>query len=80
MNKSCVKHNSWLHHFKSDDVIIYIQNDVVLISIKLLKTCPRKLCAPPPQVINKLTLKRACDDTLIKAQASGKKATCKVWI
>ena len=31
-NKTCVKHNSWLHHFqghfRSDDVIMYIQNKV----------------------------------------------------
>ena len=31
-NESCVKHNSWLRHFKchfrSDDVIMYIQNEV----------------------------------------------------
>ena len=30
-NKSCVKHNSWLRHFqghfRSDDVIMYIQNE-----------------------------------------------------
>ena len=33
--KSCVKHNSWLRHyfqmnviFRSDDVIMYIQNEV----------------------------------------------------
>ena len=29
MNKSCVKHNSWLRHFRSDDVIMDIQNDVM---------------------------------------------------
>ena len=29
MNKSCVKHKSWLCHFRSDDVIMYIQNDVM---------------------------------------------------
>ena len=27
------------------NVIMYIQNDVALISIKLLKACPRVLCA-----------------------------------
>ena len=46
-NKNCLKHNTWVRHFRSDDVIMYIQNDVILISIKVPKACPRKLCAPP---------------------------------
>ena len=42
MNKSCVTYNSWLHyfqrHFRSDDVIMYIQNDVM--------TCKMMSCRP----------------------------------
>ena len=32
-NKSCVKHNNWLCHFRSDDVIMNMQNYVIMFKM-----------------------------------------------
>ena len=65
MNKSCVKHNSWLRH----NVHPKWRHDVqkchfVLISIKLQRLFPEYYV--PLEVINKLTLKRASNNILNK--------------
>ena len=44
INKTCIKHNSWLRHFRSDDVIMYIHNDVM--TCKMTLWCSNMSCSP----------------------------------